>query len=167
MILKGQVEIYKARLIAKGFSQRKGLIIKIHSHLFLPRTSFEWTSRQLFLNRNLYEDVYMMQPDSFQVSGKEYMVCKLKISIYGLKEASRYLYLKFNEVVASYGFKENSFDQCIDLRVIRRKYILLMLFVDDKLLAANDNKNLLETNHILFSHFDMWDFGERSYVLGI
>ena len=97
-----------------------------------------------------------MQPDSFQVSGKEHIVCKLKKSIYGLKEASRWWYLKFNEVVASCGFKENSFDECIDLRVSGRKYILLMLYVDDKLFKTNDTKHLLETNHMLFSHFDMW-----------
>ena len=44
---------------------------------------------------------------------------------------------------------------------------LLMLHVDDKLFTTNDTKHLLETNHMLFSHFDMWDHGQGSYVLGI
>ncbi len=63
--------------------------------------------------------------------------------------------MKFDEVVTSCGFKENIVDQCIDLRVSGRKYTLLVLYMDDILLAANDTELLLETKHILSSHFDM------------
>jgi hypothetical protein len=97
----------------------------------------------------------MMQPHGFQVSRKEYMIYKPKKSIYGLKQALRQWYLKFDEVVTSYGFKENTVDQCIDLRVSGRKYTLLVLYVDDILLIANDTELLLKTKHILSSHFDM------------
>ena len=48
-----------------------------------------------------------------------------------------------------------------------RKYIFLVLYVDDILLAANDTDLLIETKQLLFSHFDMKDLGEASYVLGI
>ena len=50
----------------------------------------------------------MSQPIGFEEVGKEHMVCKLHKSIYGLKQASRKWYLKFNEVVTANGFKENS-----------------------------------------------------------
>ena len=91
-----------------------------------------------FLNGDLIKDVYMLQPDGFQVSGKEHMVCKLKKSIYGLKQASRQWYLKFDNVVTSFGFKENPVDHCIYLKISGSKIISLVLYVDDILLASND-----------------------------
>ena len=95
------------------------------------------------------------------------LVCKLQKSIYGLKQASRHSYLKFDEVVTANGFKENIVDQCIYMKVSGRKYIFLVLYVDDILLVANDTNQLVETKQLLFSHFDMKDLREASYVLSI
>ena len=95
------------------------------------------------------------------------MVCKLFKSIYGLKQTSRQWYLKFDEVVIANGFKENIVDQCIYMKVNGRKYIFLVLYVDDILLAANDIDLLVEIKQLLFSHFDMKNLEETSYVLGI
>ena len=63
-----------------------------------------------FLNGSLEEKVYMDQPEGFSIKGKEQMVCKLNKSIYGLKQASRQWYLKFNDTITSFGFKENTVD---------------------------------------------------------
>jgi hypothetical protein len=179
---KGQVERYKARLVAKGFKQREGIDYKdTFSHVSTKNSfriimalvaHFDLELHQMdvktaFLNGHLYEDVYMEQPDGFQVNGNEHMVCKLKRSISGLKQASRQWYLKFDEIVTSCGFKENVVDQCIYLRISGSKYIFLVLYMDDILLATNDNEFLLETKCMLSSHFDMKDLGEAFYVLGI
>ena len=53
------------------------------------------------------------------------------------------------------------------MKVNGSKYISLFLYVDDILLATNDTDLLIETKQLLFSHFDMKDLGEASYVLGI
>ena len=66
-----------------------------------------------FLDGDLEEKVYMDQPMGFSVEGMEHMVCKLKKLIYSLKQASRQWYLKFNDTIVSFGFKENTIDQCI------------------------------------------------------
>ena len=65
-----------------------------------------------FLNGDLEEEVYMDQPEGFITPGKENLVCKLKKSIYGLKQASRQWYIKFNDTITSYGFVENTVDRC-------------------------------------------------------
>ena len=95
------------------------------------------------------------------------MVCKLQKSIYGLKQAFRQWHLKFDEIVTANGFKENIVDQCIYMMVSGSKYIFLVLYVDDILLVDNDINLLIKTKQLLFNHFDMKDFGEASYVLGI
>ena len=59
-----------------------------------------------FLNGDLYENVNMVQPKGFVVEGKENLGCRLKKSIYGLKQASRQWYLKFDETIRMFGFKE-------------------------------------------------------------
>ena len=120
-----------------------------------------------FLNGDLVEDVYMYQPIGFEEVGKECMVCKLQKSIYGLRKASRQWYLKFDNVFTANGFKGNIVDQCIYMKVSGSKYNLLVLYDDDILLVANDTNLLVETKQLLFSHFDMMDLGEASYVLGI
>ena len=53
------------------------------------------------------------------------------------------------------------------MKVSGRKYIFLVLYVDDILLVANDTDLLVETKNLLFSPFDMNDLREASYVLGI
>ena len=53
------------------------------------------------------------------------------------------------------------------MKVSRSKYLFLVLYIDDILLAANDTNLLVETKQLLFSHFDMKYLREASYVLGI
>ena len=70
-------------------------------------------------------------------------------------------------IVTTNGFKENIVYQCIYMKVSGSSFIFLVLYVDDTLLASNDIDLLFETKQLLFSHFDMKDLGEASYVLGI
>ena len=91
-----------------------------------------------FLNGNLEEEVYMDQPEGFPIEGKGHMVCKPKKSIYGLKQALRQWYIKFNNTITSFGFEENLIDRCIYRNVSGSKFMFIVLYVDDILLATND-----------------------------
>ncbi|GJY64156.1 putative RNA-directed DNA polymerase [Tanacetum coccineum] len=120
-----------------------------------------------FLNGDLHEDVYMTQSEGFMVEGKEHMVCKLKRSIYGLKQASRQWYLKFHEVMSKFQFKKNAVDQCIYLKLSGSKLVILVLYVDDIILASNDLNMLYETKMFLLEKFEMNNLEEASYLIGI
>ena len=120
-----------------------------------------------FLNGDLEENVYMAQPKGFVMEGKERLGCRLKKSIYGLKQASRQWYLKFDQTIKNFGFKDNVEDNCVYAKFKNGKFIFLVLYVDDILLASSDVSLLLETKKFLSSKFDMKDLGEASFVLGI
>ncbi|RYE20331.1 MAG: hypothetical protein EOP45_11235, partial [Sphingobacteriaceae bacterium] len=178
----GNIERHKARLVAKGFTQKDGvdyketfspvskkdslrIVMAMVAHYDLELHQMD--VKTAFLNGNLDEEVFMDQPEGFVVDGKEHMVCKLKKSIYGLKQASRQWYLKFNDTVTSFGFKENIVDRCIYLKISGSKFIILVLYVDDILLATNDLGLLRQTKEFLSKNFEMKDMGEASYVIGI
>jgi len=106
-----------------------------------------------FLNGGLEEEVYMKQLESFSFSIDEHLVCKLNKSIYGLKKASRQWYLKFEGIISSFGFDENPMDQCIYHKVSGSKICFLVLYVDDILLAVNDQGLLHEVKQFLSKNF--------------
>jgi hypothetical protein len=120
-----------------------------------------------FLNKDLVENIYMEQPKGFVVKGKEHMGCRLKKSIYGLKQASRQLYLKFDGIIKKFGFKKNVEDNYIYTKFKNEKFIFLILYVDDILLASSDFNLQLETKKFLSSNFNMKDLGEALFVLEI
>ena len=74
----------------------------------------------------------------FQLKENVIWVCKLKKSIYELKQALRQWYIKFNDIITSFGFEENLIDKCIYQKISGNKFIFLVLCVDEILLATND-----------------------------
>ena len=113
----GNVTIHKARLVAKGFRQVQGVdydetfspMLKSVRILLAIAAYFDYEIWQMdvkttFLNRNLEENVCMIQPEGFMAPEDDGKVCKLKRSIYGLKQASQSWNLRFDEVVKSFGF---------------------------------------------------------------
>jgi hypothetical protein len=129
--------------VAKGFTQKGGIdyretfspvskkdslriIMALVAHYDLELHQMD--VKTAFLNGSLEEDIYMDQPEGFSIKGKEHLACKLKKSIYGLKQASRQWYLKFHNTITSFGFKEKTVDRCIYLKVSGSKFIFLILY---------------------------------------
>ena len=148
----------------QGSSCSKGLYTLVaHFNLKLHQMDV----KTAFLNGDIDEIIYMVQPENFVSGDAKKMVSKLKKSIYGLKQASRQWYYKFHQVVISFGFEMNLADDCIYHKFSGIKYIILVLYVDDILLATNDIGLLHETKRFLSKQFEMKDFGDASFVLGI
>ena len=64
-------------------------------------------------------------------------------------------------------FVENIVDTCIYMKVSGSRFIILVLYVYDILLAANDKGMLRDVKEFLSKNFEMKDMGEASYVIGI
>ena len=97
-------EVYKDRLVVKGFGQKKGiyfddifsLVIKMASiRTILSLVAVEdlhleqLDVKATFLHHDLEEDIYMKKPQGYEVNGKDNLVCRLKKRLYGLKQAPR------------------------------------------------------------------------------
>ena len=95
------------------------------------------------------------------------MVCKLKTSIYELKQASRSWNIKFNQAIKSFGFEQNLDELCVYKRHQDKAVIFLILYANDILLIGNDVGVMSSVKIWLSSQFDMKDLGEASYILGI
>ena len=123
--------------------------------------------KTVFLNGDIDETIYMVQPENFVSGDTKRMVCKLKKSIYRLKQAFCQWYYKFHQVIISSGFKMNMVDDCIYHKFSGSKHIYLVLYVDDIFFATNDIGMLHETKRFLSKKFEMKDLGDASFVLGI
>ena len=90
-----------------------------------------------FLSCNIDETIYyMVQLKNFVSGDPKSMVCQLKKSIYGLKRASREWYHKFHQVITSNFFEVNLVEDRVYHKFNGRKFIFLILYVNDILLAS-------------------------------
>ena len=114
----GSIEKYKARFVARGFSQVKGVD---YDETFAPiawYTSIQsiisiaakmgWQIHQMdvktaFLNGIIHEEVYIEQPQGFEMHGRESHVCRLKKALYDLKQTPRAWYSR-RYLLAAIGF---------------------------------------------------------------
>lgn len=173
---------YKARLVVKGFQQKRGIdyneifspVVKMTTiRLVLSIVAAEnlhleqLDVKTAFLHGDLDENIYMVQPEGFQIAGKENLVCKLSKSLYGLKQAPRQWYLKFDSFMSKTGYKKCAMDQCCYLKYFGPSYIILLLYVDDMLVAGSnmDEINRLKTQ--LSEEFEMKDLGVAKLILGM
>ena len=123
--------------------------------------------KTVFLNGNLEEEIYMMQLEGVIVKKQEHMVCKLKRSIYGLKQASKSWTIRFDQAIKSFGFEQNLDEPCMYKRHQDKVVMFLVLYVDDILLIGNDVGVMSSVKFWLSSQFDMKDLGKANFILGI
>ncbi|RVW67425.1 Retrovirus-related Pol polyprotein from transposon TNT 1-94 [Vitis vinifera] len=146
---KGNIVRYKAHLVAKGFTQKKDIDYK---ETFSPISS----------NDSFRIIMALVAPNDL---GLHQMDIKTKFPNGNIDET---IYMVKLENFESNDSKqlENTVDQCIHLKFNRSKFIILVLYLDDILLASSDIELLHETKRFLSNKFDMKDLGNASFVLG-
>ncbi|MCO5567515.1 hypothetical protein L7F22_021209 [Adiantum nelumboides] len=121
-----------------------------------------------FLPGDVEEELYMKQPEGFVILGKEHLVCKLNRSLYGLKQASRQWYKKFDVFMFKHGYKRSHADHCLYTKLDEDgSSIILVLYVDDMLIAAKKRSTVDALKQELKSAFSMKDLGAAEHVLGV
>lgn len=121
-----------------------------------------------FLNGDLKEDVYMVQPEGFAIKGQEQKVCKLIKSLYGLKQAPYAWYEKLTEHLLKLNYKHfNLDDATLFVKKVGRSIVYLVVYVDDLLIIGNNDDYIASIKRELKKVFDMIDLGLLHYYLGI
>ena len=177
----GSIERYKARLVAQGFSQKQGLdydetfspVIRFESFRTLVAIAVQKGLKlhQLditaaFLNGRLEEEVFMKQLEGFVEEGKEHLVCKLKQSLYGLKQSPRCWNYTLDAHLTSMGYVQSTSDPCI-YTSSEGDTSIIGVYVDDFVIAAKSNEKIEEIKTALSKKFDVKDLGELHYFLGV
>ena len=176
----GSVERHKARLAAQGYAQLHGMdydetfspVARSESvHILIAMAAANnMLLHQLdivtaFLNGTLQEEVYMKQPEGFVEKGKEHLVCRLKKSMYGLKQSLRCWNMALHDHLTKIGFSQSVNDPCIYISEDFSVY--LVVYVDDIIVATKSEQRMKEVKQTIAQKFTMKDLGELKYFLGV
>ncbi|KFD64371.1 hypothetical protein M514_23395 [Trichuris suis] len=180
---KDQVETYKARLVARGFSQRYG---QDYDETFAPVVKYDTVRtllavaaarklhvrhldvRSAYLNSTLEEEIYIEQPPDFVVRGQEDKVLLLHKSLYGLKQSARAWNKMATDTLAKLLFEQGKADQCLFSRLERdRSRTYVLLYVDDLLVVGTTPEITKKVGAQLNKFFQTKDLGDVKNYLGI
>ena len=178
----GEVVCHKARLVARGFSQVQGVDF---NETFAPVAKFttiqcvvalgaaldlemhQMDVKTAFLNRDLEEDIYMEQPSGFVQRGQEHLVCKLRKSLYGLKQASRAWYQKIDATLLNLNFERSIVDHSLYFAQDGPYVMLVLVYVDDLIILSSNMESLATLKSKLEAEYKMTNLGEFHFFLGV
>ena len=178
----GNVARYKARLVARGFTQEKGIdynetfapVAKYTSiRAFLSIAAIEDMEvhqldvKTAYLNGTLEEEIYMTIPEGLEPTNPG-NVLRLRKTIYGLKQSGRAWYKEIDQKLQELGFLRCQSDHSIYVKYDDSgEKILISIYVDDLMIATKNEEALKETKELLKESYKMTDLGELNYLLGI
>jgi len=178
----GSVARYKARLVARGFTQTKGIdynatfapVVKYNTlRLLLALAAYyDWEIQQMdfetaFLNGDLEEDIYMSQPEGFQIPGAEGKVVKLRKALYGLKQAPREWNKKLHSCLLKMNFVQNKADNAFYYKTTKQGQVFVAVYVDDLMITGSNVSEIKVTKESFSKFFKVKDLGEVKKIIGI
>ena len=95
-------------------------------------------------------------------------MCRLKKSLYGLKQALRQWYKKFDSFMVEHGYDRTASDNCVFVKKFSDgEVIIFLLYVDNMLIVGRDTSKIDKLKKELSKSFEMKDLGSTSQILGI
>ncbi|GKA47484.1 retrovirus-related pol polyprotein from transposon TNT 1-94 [Tanacetum coccineum] len=178
----GDVLKNKARVVAKGFRQEKGLDFKESFApvailetiiIFLANvaskniTVYQMDVKTAFLNGELKEEVYVSQPEGFVDPDRPHYVYHLKKALYGLKQAPRAWYDTMSKFLLSQGFSKGVVDLTLFIRKTGKHTLHVQIYVDDIIFSSTDPRDCDRFPNEMSSKFQMSMMGQISFFLGL
>ena len=182
----GSVDRCKAGLVAQGFSQQAE---EDYDDIFAPVARYssirsvlaianelnlnvhQMDVKTAFLNGELDNEIYMKQPEEYVNKEHPNYVCKLNKSLYGLKQAARCWNLTVDKFLKSDGYDQSPADPCIYIKIEERDgkqcIMIIAVYMDDTVLASNNDEMLESEKAKLNSKFEKEDRGPIHYCLGM
>jgi transposase InsO family protein len=172
---------HKARLVIKGYEQTDAgetfaPVAKLTSLRMIIALAALYSCDihhmdvvTAFLNPPVDSEVYMLAPEGLEWLDPEApasnRVCRLRKAIYGLKQAPRLWYHHIDNYLQSIELRQSEFDP--NLYISKRREVLLLLYVDDLLIASQRSEKIIEIKCLLQSKYRMNDLGIARQFLGI
>ena len=177
----GSVQKYKARFVARWFPQVKGInydetFVSVARYtsirgLISIAAEMGWKIHQMdvktaFLNGIIQEEIYIEQPQGFEIHDRETHVCRLKKALYALKQAPRAWYSRIDSYLLSMGFQKSEADPNLYFIMVRNDPLVLLLYVDD-LFIIGRGRPIASYKKDLAAEYKMTDIGLMHYFLGL
>ncbi len=178
----GKIQRYKARLVAKGHTQKKGLdfhdtfapVARLTSIRVIAAISaykkhrvYQSDVDSAYLNSLIDTEIYMEQPPGYvQKRGGVILVCCLKKSIYGLKQAGRLWNAMYNDKLMALGFTRSTADPCIYTRTTAEGQVTIGVYVDDTV-KTGPEPAIARFNRELAASFSVKELGLAKFIVGV
>ena len=179
----GTLERYKARLVARGYTQTYGIdyletfapVAKMNSIRILISlaVNLDWELHQYdiknaFLYGELKEEIYMDVPPGYASDATHGKVCRLKKSLYGLKQSPKAWFGRFTRALKNLGYHQCNGDHTLFFQhPCSGGVVVLIVYVDDIIITGNNEPEIKKLEEQSEKQFEIKKLGPLKYFLGI